>query len=90
MSQPSEECIEGAIRHMHERAFRRLFHRYQGTEQPKRCPLCGRYGKDIFKRRKNTEYNDEESNWVTGCGECYQAMEDYYTELWAEYYASVL
>lgn len=44
----------------------------------------------VERRRLNTQYHDDESNYMTSCISCYQEMYDYYEELWADYYSSRL
>ena len=51
----------------------------QGAEGP-----CQRLGK---RRRQNTAYNDEESNWVHLCDQCFEQNEKYWGEMWSEYYS---
>lgn len=54
------------------------------------CSCCGRWRRDIKRRRQNTEYADEESNYITVCMECYEQIVDYWNERWEEYWASRL
>jgi hypothetical protein len=35
----------------------------------------------------NTMYDHEESNWLISCFNCFEDSEDYYGELWADYYS---
>ena len=53
-----------------------------------RCPRCG--GPSPSNQRLNTMYENEESNWMYACDECYQEIYDHYEELWADYYSSRL
>lgn len=41
---------------------------------------------NVVRRRQNTQYTQEESNWVTCCEECFAEIEDYWAERWAEYW----
>ena len=41
---------------------------------------------NVIRRRQNTQYIQEESNWVTCCDECFEEVEEYWAERWAEYY----
>lgn len=50
------------------------------------CPLP--QPRLLAKRRKNTMYAEEESNWIVSCAECYERVVEYYNELWSEYYSS--
>ena len=54
------------------------------------CPRCGRWFKYPKRRRQSTQYEDEESNYVTCCAECFEEIEEYWAERWAEYYAGRL
>ena len=48
---------------------------------------CSHIGKI---RRQNTQYVDDERNWVFLCNECNKRNEEYWADMWREYYASVL
>lgn len=37
-------------------------------------------------QRQNTAYHDDERNWVTLCPECMKACDEYWAEMWEEYY----
>lgn len=39
-------------------------------------------------RRRNTQYIDEEDNWVFMCDECFEAECAYWAERWEDYYTS--
>lgn len=55
------------------------------------CPYCNTwFNKDIDRRRLNTEYQDDASNHMTSCEDCYDEMCEYYDDLWKDYYASIL
>lgn len=58
-----------------------IFH-CTGMYQP-----CGRIAK---RRRQNTQYVDEESNWVIMCDECFAENEEYWAGMWADYYRNCL
>lgn len=47
---------------------------------------CG-CGKPAQKRRQNTNYVDDELNWVVACDPCFDEIEAYWAERWADYYA---
>ena len=57
-------------------------------------PLCdGLYGPCFCKghrRAQNTAYVDEKRNWVFLCDTCMEANDEYWKEMWREYYGSVL
>jgi len=52
------------------------------------CKGCGEdYPDNEIQRRKlNTMYRDEESNWLVSCEDCYQDALKYYQQLWSDYY----
>jgi len=43
-----------------------------------------------YWRRRNTQYIDEEDNWVFMCDECFELELAYWQERWDEYYASCM
>lgn len=45
--------------------------------------------KNARRRRQNTQYVNDEANWVTLCDECMKDNDAYWDERWAEYYASI-
>ena len=51
------------------------------------CPICGESKPDVERRHRNTMYNDDESNYLTSCMDCFQEDWDYYQELWDDIYA---
>lgn len=52
------------------------------------CGMCGEGKRDVLRRRRNTQYLHEESNWLTCCKECFDEDWESYEELWADYYSS--
>jgi cytochrome c553 len=50
------------------------------------CPCCQEQRFDVRKRRRNTAYVNEESNWLICCGECHESDVEDYAELWDTYY----
>jgi hypothetical protein len=59
----------------------------EAVKQWGKCPCCKRLKFNNRKRRLNTKYVNDESNWLTSCGECYEETYQYYADLWADYYA---
>jgi hypothetical protein len=51
-----------------------------------RCPRCGFFSTCVETRRSNTQYVDDERNWVTTCEKCFEIEE----EMWDEYYSGCL
>jgi len=55
----------------------------------KKCPCCKRYKWkwwQIRRRRMNTQFCDDDKNFLTSCEDCAEATMDYYAELWSECY----
>jgi hypothetical protein len=50
------------------------------------CPKCEQEDESVTRRRMNTQYVDEESNYITVCGDCYAEIEEYWAEMWEQYY----
>jgi len=49
------------------------------------CDYCKRYFSYPQKRHMNTMYENEESNYCTCCEECFDHIEEYWSECWKEY-----
>jgi hypothetical protein len=49
------------------------------------CPMCQTYFTYPKKRRMNTAYIEEKSNYCCVCKDCYQEVEAYWDERWSEY-----
>jgi hypothetical protein len=47
-----------------------------------KCPCCEIEGV-VTKRRLNTAYVHEESNWMTSCERCFQDTVEHFADLWA-------
>jgi len=60
------------------------------TYNQEQCPCCLDMRYTVEKRRLNTQYGDDESNWLKSCIECYAERVEYYAERWAEYYSGCL
>lgn len=53
------------------------------------CERCDTVSnKDIKRRRLNTKYQDDKSNYMTSCKDCYDEVCEYYEELQRDYYTS--
>jgi len=48
---------------------------------------CDKFG---TRRRTNTSFEDEESNYVNMCDECFEIEQAHWADMWDEYYGSVL
>lgn len=49
------------------------------------CQGCNRFRLDIERRRQNTMYEEDASNYVTCCMECFEEVQAYWDERWEEY-----
>lgn len=49
--------------------------------------LCG-CGRRAELRRQNTAYAEDNSNWVIACDECFEEIQEYWADRWAEYHSS--
>ncbi len=50
------------------------------------CPCCHAHCLGVKRRRLNTAYPNDESNFLESCGPCHQDAVEHYAELWDEYY----
>ena len=53
-----------------------------------RCQHCKCFG--AYYGRMNTQYVEDERNYITLCPVCWDECNEYYSELWSDYYSSVL
>ena len=54
------------------------------------CPQCGRYFRyPVTVQRRNTQYCDEASNWLTACKDCHEEDDAYFDDLRNQYYSSI-
>ncbi len=56
----------------------------------KLCARCGRNMKSTITYRQNTHYPEESANYVTLCRTCKKYNDQYWKEMWQEYWSSVL
>lgn len=52
-----------------------------------RCALHG-WDSKLERYRMHTAYVHEEDNWSTGCDLCQKKCDEYYDDLWKDYYSS--
>ena len=52
-----------------------------------KCEHCG--SKNAEKRRQRTAYADDEKNWRTLCPKCQEENDEYWNEMWDDYYGVV-
>lgn len=63
---------------------RSLFQRIFGY-----CPCCGKWFRRVRTERRITRYIDDESNWLTACRECQDHDDEYWSDMWEQYYGSI-
>lgn len=66
----------------------RVLEEFSGTK-------CDGYGvrcqsTNAVRRRQNTAYDDDESNFNTLCEDCQEEADKYWDERWADYYSGCL
>jgi hypothetical protein len=67
------------------KTYRTIFQKLFGY-----CPCCERYFRwQVKTQRRNTAYCDESQNWLTACNECQRQDEEYFADLWEQYYSSI-
>ena len=60
---------------------------YRGDRPaPGVCPVCTLTKPDVAVRRLNTMYDEDSSNWLHSCEDCYTDTVDHYRDLWNEYH----
>jgi hypothetical protein len=55
----------------------------------KECDKCGRTN-NVITYRQRTHYINEKDNWVTLCEDCKEANDEYWDQMWDEYYKGCL
>ena len=54
------------------------------------CPCCERYFRfGVKTQRRATAYVNEDLNWLTACRVCHEDDDEYYADLWEQYYGSI-
>lgn len=56
----------------------------------KTCEHCGTESGEVVRHRQNTQYVNQEMNFVTLCPECKAENDEYWEERWAEYHSSCM
>lgn len=54
------------------------------------CGMCQEMKPLVQRRRMNTQYADNESNYVECCLECFRDIEEGWAEQWRDYWAGRL
>jgi Zn finger protein HypA/HybF involved in hydrogenase expression len=53
-----------------------------------KCERC-ETSKDVVRYHQRTQYVEEESNWVTFCPACRKDNDDYWDDMWIDYYSTI-
>jgi hypothetical protein len=54
------------------------------------CPYCEKFTRQLAFRRRGCAYADERSNWLLSCLACWEDDNDYWHDMWADYYSGLL
>jgi hypothetical protein len=86
-SSDAEQLVKNMVHHMnpHVSAALRKLPGYVCTGTLE-CDRCRR--KLATRNRQRTSYVDGESNWATLCPDCQEEADEYWEEMWKEYYSS--
>lgn len=60
------------------------------TSELIKCPCCETETNDVERRRLNTNYYNDDLNFLTSCQQCYEDTLAYYAERWQDYYANCM
>lgn len=52
-----------------------------------KCDHCNLLGGERY--RQNTQYVEEDRNWVTLCPKCRKENDEYWSQMWSDYYSDV-
>lgn len=51
-----------------------------------KCQGCGKEDETVVRRRQSTAYAKDEMNWATLCPECHEINDEYWKDMWNDYY----
>lgn len=54
------------------------------------CERCLKVGDDVTRRRQNTQYVNDESNFCILCHDCQQEADEHWSDMWADYYSGIM
>jgi hypothetical protein len=52
----------------------------------RKCPDCARWRRGVSRRRQSTRYVDDELNYIVCCPACFDDVEEYWDDMWSDYY----
>lgn len=53
------------------------------------CPCCEKWFRRVRTLRQATQYIDDDQNWFTGCKKCDEQNDEYWADMWEQYYGSI-
>ena len=53
------------------------------------CQCCGKWLRIVKTERRMTRYVDDVDNWLTACKECQKRDDEYWADMWEQYYGSI-
>lgn len=54
------------------------------------CPCCNRYFRwPVTRQRRASQYVNDEANFLVACKECHELDDEYFNDLWQQYYSSI-
>ena len=54
------------------------------------CQHCKKEKPDVRRTRQHTQYADDDRNFVILCGRCREENDEYWNDMWAEYYQNCM
>lgn len=54
------------------------------------CHMCRHWFVYPKRRRMNTQYVEDEANYITACAACFEEIEENWEERWKEYWSERL
>jgi hypothetical protein len=70
---------------LHVKIMNQIYRYVEGSEM-ERCIGCNKRKPDAHRRRQNTAYVDDERNWKVLCDKCQEDNDEYWNEMWKDYY----
>jgi len=54
------------------------------------CSFCRPVNQRLLSNHQHTMYEDKESNYVSACPYCKEINDEYWNEMWADYYGNCM
>ncbi len=55
----------------------------------KTCPMCEEEKDTVRSRRQNTNYHDDQLNFITCCASCFRKVQEHWLEMWRDYHGMI-